>query len=91
MDEERRHRARARLEVVDAVLWAAEHGAELAAIVAASADRKAARQALTAPPYGFTEFQAEHILDVPFAWLSQLGVANLRDERATLLAELDEP
>ena len=81
-DEEELVRARtaARREVVRAVLWAAEHGEELAVIASAAPTRHDAVGALTRPPHGWSDFQAQHILDTTFGRLSQLGVADLRDE-----------
>ena len=73
-------RIAARLEVVEALLWASEHAQELLAIVSSSATGPDVMKRLGQSPYSFTEFQAHHILDIPLRRLTQQNVALLRGE-----------
>jgi len=68
-----------RTQVVEAQLWAAEHPEELLAIVTGAETGAQALKRLTDAPYGFTEFQAHHILDTLFRRLTRENVALLRD------------
>ena len=77
-------RIAARLEVVDALLWACEHASELLTIVTSETTGTDAIRRLTEPPFAFTEFQAHHMLDLPFRRLSRQNVGLLRDEAARL-------
>ncbi len=90
-----RHRlekARARAHIVEGLLKALDAIDEIIATIRASADRAAARQALMAEPFEFTEVQATHILDMTLGRLTRLGRAELEDEMAQLretIAELE--
>jgi DNA gyrase/topoisomerase IV subunit A len=77
-------RIAARLAVVDALLWAAEHADELLAIVTSEPTGADAMRRLTSAPYAFTEFQAHHILDLQFRRLSPQNVGLLRAEAERL-------
>ena len=67
----------------------------LDAVIAAirgSDDRPAARTALMAEPFSFTEVQANHILDMTLGRLTRLGRSELEEEMAKLretIAELE--
>ena len=87
MDEDDRtgERIAARLEVVEAILWASENAAEVLSIASQATTRAEALRSLTSPPYSWTEFQAHHMLDMTFARLSQVAVEAMRQERNRLL------
>jgi len=72
-------RLAARTEVVEAQLWAVEHPADLLDIVTNATTGADALSRLTEAPLQFTEFQAHHILDVPFRRLTRENVAWLRE------------
>jgi DNA gyrase subunit A len=62
------------------------------AAIRASDDRPAAREALMAEPFSFSEDQAVHILDMTLGRLTRLGRAELEEEMAKLretIAELE--
>ena len=62
------------------------------AAIRASDDRPAARDALMAAPFEFTEVQAKHILDMTAGRLTRLGRTELEEEMAKLretIAELE--
>jgi hypothetical protein len=89
-DEIERRRRQARLEVVDALLWGAEHAREIVDLTssALSSDECVAR--LTSSPYALTEFQAHHVLDIPFRRLAREYVESWEEESAQLRAfEID--
>jgi DNA gyrase subunit A len=78
-----RHRlekAEARLHIIDGLVRAVDMIDAIIKKIRASKDRGAARTALMAKPFDFSEIQANHILDLQLGRLTQLG----RDE---LLAE----
>ena len=57
------------------------------ATIRASDDRPAARAALMAEPFSFTEEQANHILDMTLGRLTRLGRTELEEEMAKLRAD----
>jgi DNA gyrase subunit A len=62
------------------------------AAIRASDDKPAARVALMAEPFSFSELQAEYILDMPLSRLTRLGRTNLEEELEQLrlaIAELE--
>jgi DNA gyrase subunit A len=62
------------------------------AAIRASEDRPAARAALMAEPFSFSEQQSEHILDMTLGRLTRLGRTNLEEEMEELrrtIAELE--
>jgi DNA gyrase subunit A len=90
--EFRLERARARLHIVEGLLRALDKIDAIIKLIRGSADREAARQGLMAKPFGFTEIQANHILDMTLARLTRLGRKELDDERKKLretIAELE--
>ncbi len=83
-------KARARAHVVEGLLKAIDMLDAVIATIRASDDRSAALEALRAEPFGFSEEQANHILDMTLARLTRLGRSNLEDELANLRAEIEE-
>jgi DNA gyrase subunit A len=63
---------------------------EVIATIRASEDRPAARAALMAPPFSFSEEQATHILDMTLGRLTRLGRSELEQELQDLLATIAE-
>ncbi len=90
--EFRLRKAQERAHIVEGLIKALDMIDEIIAAIRASADRPAAMAALMADPFGFTETQAEHILDMRLSRLTQLGRTELEEERAELrrrIAELE--
>ena len=63
---------------------------EIITTIRASADKDAARTALQAAPFEFSEVQAEYILDMQLHRLTRLGRSQLEEEMAKLLATIAE-
>ena len=63
---------------------------EVIAAIRASDDRAAARDALMAPPFEFSEVQANHILEMPLGRLTRLARIDLETLIAELQAEIAE-
>ncbi len=82
----RLEKAEARLHIVEGLVKAVEMIDAVVKAIRASKDRAAARTALMGKRFGFSEIQANHILDMPLGRLTQLG----RDELTNELAELQE-
>jgi len=90
--EFRLRKAQARAHIVEGLLRAIDMLDAVIAAIRASEDRPAARTALMAEPFSFTEEQAEHILDMTLGRLTRLGRANLEEEMEELrrtIAELE--
>ncbi|HTZ09008.1 MAG TPA: DNA gyrase subunit A [Acidimicrobiales bacterium] len=83
-------KARARAHIVEGLLRAIDMLDAVIAAIRASEDRPAARAALMAEPFSFSEEQAEHILDMTLARLTRLGRTNLEEEMASLRTEIAE-
>jgi DNA gyrase subunit A len=79
-------KAEARLHIVDGLVRAVDIIDAIIKKIRASKDRTAARAALMAKPFSFSEIQANHILDLALGRLTQLG----RDELLTEQRELNE-
>ncbi len=77
-------RARARAHIVEGLLRALDMIDQIIATIRASDDRPAARGALMAAPFEFSEIQANHILDMALARLTRLGRSDLEAEMAQL-------
>ncbi|HUC04905.1 MAG TPA: DNA gyrase subunit A [Acidimicrobiales bacterium] len=88
--EFRLDRARRRAHIVEGLLRAIDMLDAVIAAIRASEDRPAARTALMAEPFSFSEEQAEHILDMTLARLTRLGRANLEEEMEQLRATIAE-
>jgi DNA gyrase subunit A len=84
--EFRLRKALDRAHIVEGLLKALDLIDEIIAAIRASADKQAAREALLAAPFEFSEVQAEHILDMQLSRLTRLG----REQLETELAELRE-
>jgi DNA gyrase subunit A len=82
--QHRLEKAEARLHIVEGLVKALDMIDAIVKTIRASKDRAAARDALMRARFGFSEIQANHILDMPLGRLTQLG----RDELAAELAEL---
>ncbi|PZS23221.1 MAG: DNA gyrase subunit A [Acidimicrobiales bacterium] len=81
-----------RAHIVEGLLSCLDQLDAIITLIRASADRAAARQGLMAEPFGFSEVQANHILDMTLGRLTRLGRAELEDEMARLrraIAELE--
>ena len=88
----RLRKARARAHIVEGLLKAIDMLDAVIAAIRASEDRPAARAALMAEPFSFSEEQSEHILDMTLGRLTRLGRANLEEEMEELrrtIAELE--
>ena len=82
--EHRLRKAAARAHIVEGLLRAIDMIDAIIAAIRASEDKGAAREALRADPFSFSEEQTEHILDMPLSRLTRLGRTNLDDELAEL-------
>ncbi|HEY2812956.1 MAG TPA: DNA gyrase subunit A [Acidimicrobiales bacterium] len=90
--EFRLKKARDRAHIVEGLLKALDIIDEIIAKIRASADKAAAREGLMAKPFGFSEVQAEYILDMQLSRLTRLGRTELEEEMAKLretIAELE--
>ena len=84
--------ARARLHILEGLIAALGAIDEVIATIRASADTGEARRSLMAEPFGFSEAQANHILDMSLSRLTRLGRSQLEaeaDEKRSLIAELE--
>jgi DNA gyrase subunit A len=82
--ERRLKKARDRAHIVEGLLKALDLIDEIIATIRASDDKAAARLALQAAPFEFSETQAEYILDMQLHRLTRLGRAELEEEREEL-------
>jgi DNA gyrase subunit A len=82
--EYRLRKARDRAHIVEGLIKALDLIDQIIAAIRASEDKAAARTALIAAPFEFSEVQAEHILDMPLSRLTRLGRAQLEEELAKL-------
>ena len=90
--EFRLNRARERAHIVEGLLKAIDMLDAVIEAIRNSDDRPAARQALMAEPFSFSEEQATHILDMTLGRLTRLGRSELEEEMAKLretIAELE--
>ncbi len=90
--EFRLRKAQARAHIVEGLLRAIDMLDAVIAAIRGSDDRPAARVALMAEPFSFTEEQANHILDMTLGRLTRLGRSELEEEMAQLretIAELE--
>jgi DNA gyrase subunit A len=88
--EFRLEKARNRAHIVEGLLKAIDMLDAVIATIRASEDRPAARTALMAEPFSFTEVQATHILDMTLGRLTRLGRAELEEEMTQLRATIAE-
>jgi len=90
--EFRLKKARDRAHIVEGLLKALDMIDAIVALIRASADRGDARAGLMAEGFGFSEIQANHILDITLGRLTRLGRSELAEELAKLretMAELE--
>ena len=80
----RLEKAAARLHIVEGLLKAVDMIDAIVKTIRGSKDRSAARAALMAGRFDFSEIQANHILDMPLGRLTQLGRQELVDETKEL-------
>ncbi|MCU1458357.1 MAG: gyrA [Actinomycetia bacterium] len=86
--EFRLDRDRKRAHIVEGLLKALDLIDEIIAAIRASADKGAAREALMAVPFEFSEVQAEHILDMQLSRLTRLGRSGLEEEMTALMERI---
>ncbi len=77
-------RAREREHIVEGLVRAIDMLDAVIETIRGSDDRAAARTALMASPFEFTEIQANHILDMTLARLTRLGRSELEEELVKL-------
>jgi DNA gyrase subunit A len=83
-------KAAARLHIVEGLVKALDMIDAVVKAIRASADRAAARTALMGDRFGFSEIQANHILDMALGRLTQLGREELVSEQKELAATIKE-
>jgi DNA gyrase subunit A len=88
--EFRLRKAEARAHIVEGLLKAIDMLDQVIATIRGSDDRPAARSALMAPPFDFSEEQANHILDMTLGRLTRLGRSELEEEMAKLRETIAE-
>ncbi len=86
----RLRKAEARAHIVEGLLKAIDMLDAVIAAIRGSDDRSAARSALMAAPFDFSEEQANHILDMTLGRLTRLGRTELEDEMAKLRETIAE-
>jgi DNA gyrase subunit A len=86
----RLRKAEARAHIVEGLLRAIDMLDLVIAAIRGSDDRGAARGALMAAPFEFSEEQANHILDMTLGRLTRLGRSELEDEMAKLRETIAE-
>jgi DNA gyrase subunit A len=86
----RLRKAEARAHIVEGLLRAIDMLDQVIAAIRGSDDRPAARVALMAPPFSFSEEQANHILDMTLGRLTRLGRHELDEEMAKLRETIAE-
>ncbi len=88
--EYRLRKARDRAHIIEGLLKAIDVIDAIIAAIRASDDRAAARVALMGESFGFSEIQANYILDMPLGRLTRLGRIELESEIAELRATIAE-
>ena len=86
----RLRKAEARAHIVEGLLKAIDMLDLVIATIRGSDDRAAARAALMASPFDFSEEQANHILDMTLGRLTRLGRSELEEEMAKLRETIAE-
>jgi DNA gyrase subunit A len=86
----RLEKADARLHIVEGLVKALDMFDAIVKAIRASKDRAAARTALMGNRFGFSEIQANHILDMPLGRLTQLGREELAHEKKELEATIKQ-
>src|SRR5437868_2234179 len=88
--EYRLEQARARAHIVEGLLRCLDQLDAVIALIRGSEDRGDARRGLMGDPFGFTEIQANHILDMTLSRLTRLGRSELDQEMARLRETIGE-
>ncbi len=88
--EFRLKKAQDRAHIVEGLIKALDLIDEIIATIRASADKAAARDALQAAPFEFSEIQAEYILDMQLHRLTRLGRSQLEEEMEDLRRRITE-
>ncbi|MCC6436262.1 MAG: DNA gyrase subunit A [Acidimicrobiales bacterium] len=88
--EYRLEKARARAHILEGRLRALDVIDAIIALIRGSEDRAAARTALQAEPFSFSEIQAEDLLDMRLAQLTRLSRADIEAELAAKRIEIAE-
>jgi DNA gyrase subunit A len=86
----RLEKAQARLHIVEGLIKALDMIDAVVKAIRGSADRSAARDALMGKQFGFSEIQANHILDMALGRLTRLGREELANEAKELEATVKE-
>jgi DNA gyrase subunit A len=86
----RLRKAEARAHIVEGLLKAIDMLDQVIAAIRGSDDRPAARAALMAAPFEFSEEQANHILDMTLGRLTRLGRSELEEEMSKLRETIEE-
>ncbi len=86
----RLEKAEARLHILEGLAKAVDMIDAVVKVIHASKDRAAARAALMGRRFGFSEIQANHILDMPLGRLTQLGIEELTKELAELQKQIKD-
>ncbi len=81
-------RANERMHIVEGLLKALDMIDAVVKAIRAAADRSAAREALMGKGFGFSEIQANHILDMTLGRLTKLGREELDKEKKELDATI---
>jgi len=90
--EHRLSKAQDEAHITEGLIKALERIDDVIALIRGSADRSEAREGLVAEDYGFTEIQANHILDMQLVRLTRLGKSTLQErmqELALIIADLE--
>jgi DNA gyrase subunit A len=80
----RLQKAEDRLHIVEGLIAAIDKIDAIVKLIRRSANRGAAREALMKAPFGFTEVQANYILDMPLGRITRLGEEELAGEAKQL-------
>jgi len=86
----RLQKAQDRLHIVEGLVKALDRIDAIVKAIRESSDRAAARLALMDKRFGFSEIQANHILDMPLGRLTKLGREELDKERKELAATVKQ-
>ncbi len=87
--EDRLRKANARAHILEGLIKALDVIDEIIATIRASEDRGAARTALMAEPFEFSEIQANFILDLPLGRLTRLARIELETELEEKRSEIE--
>ena len=83
-------RLRDRLGIMEAILVAVDNWPEISNLVRPAQDRSEARNLLAAPPFSFSEPQAEHVLSTAIVQQSEFMKRRLLEERDRLVRAIQE-